>query len=164
MPRCPKRRPLAGAGPTGDRAIGPPRVAAAPWEAIRTRALLGRAALALGDLPLAGALLEEARRELANYPDAGILPRLLAREERALEAARGGAGVLSEPLTAAELKVLELLPTHLSLAEIGETLHVSRNTVKAQVRSIYAKLDASGRADAVARARRHGVLARGNRP
>ena len=80
---------------------------------------------------MAGALLEEARRELAGYPDAGILPRLLVREERALEAARGGGGVLGEPLTAAELKVLELLPTHLSLALIGETLHISRNTVKA---------------------------------
>ncbi len=120
--------------------------------------------LPLGDLPLAGALLEEARRELANYPDAGTLPRLLVRAERALEAARGGAGVLGEPLTAAELKVLELLPTHLSLAEIGETLHISRNTVKAHVRSIYTKLDASGRADAVARARRHGVLARDQSP
>ncbi len=141
-----------------------PRVAAAPWESIRTRALLGRAALALGDLPLAGALLEEARRELANYPDAGILPRLLAREERALEAARGGGGVLGEPLTAAELRVLELLPTHLSLAEIGETLHISRNTVKAHVRSIYTKLAVSGRADAVERARRQGLLAAGQSP
>ncbi len=141
-----------------------PRAAAAPWLSIRTRVLLGRAALALGDLPVAGALLEEARRELANYPDAGILPRLLVCEERALEAARGGAGVLGQPLTVAELKVLELLPTHLSLAEIGETLHISRNTVKAHVRSIYAKLDASGRADAVARARRYGVLARDQSP
>ncbi len=105
-------------------------------------------------------MLEEARRELANYPDAGTLPRLLAREEHALEAARGGAGVLGEPLTPAELKVLELLPTHLSLAEIGERLHISRNTVKAHVRSIYTKLDAGGRGDAVARAGRHGVLAR----
>ena len=138
-----------------------PLVAASPWRSIRTRALLGAVAVALGDLPLAGSLLDEARRELASYPDAGGLPRLLAREERALERARGGGGVLGKPLTPAELKVLELLPTQLSLAEIGETLHSSRNTVKAQVRSIYMKLDVSGRTDAVARARRHGLLARG---
>ena len=138
-----------------------PRVAAAPWRSIRTRALLGRAALEAGDLAMAGALLEEARRELAGYPDAGILPRLLVREERALEAARGGGGVLGEPLTAAELRVLELLPTHLSLALIGETLHISRSTVKSHVRSIYRKLDVTKRASAVARARRHGLLARG---
>ncbi len=72
--------------------------------------------------------------------------------------------MLSEPLTAAELRVLEGLPTHLSLAEIGETLHISRNTVKAHVRSIYTKLGAGGRADAVERARRHGVLARHQSP
>ncbi len=110
---------------------------------------------------MAEALLEEARRELAGYPDAGILPRLLVQEERALKAARGGAGVLSEPLSAAELRVLELLPTHLSLALIGETLHISRSTVKTHVRSIYRKLDVSERASVVARAHRHGLLARG---
>jgi LuxR family maltose regulon positive regulatory protein len=143
-----------------------PRAAAAPWRSIRMRVLLGRAALDLDDLPLAGTLLEEARRELANYPDAGILPRLLAREERALQAARGGAGVLSEPLSAAELKVLERLPTHLSLAEIGEALHISRNTVKAHVRSIYMKLHVGVRADAVERARAStgSWLAAANRP
>ena len=97
-------------------------------------------------------MLEEARRELAAYPDAGILPRLLVREERALDAARGGAGVLSEPLTAAELRVLEWLPTHLSLAEIGETMHVSRTLAKAHVRSICMKLEVSGRANAVEQA------------
>lgn len=135
-----------------------PRTAAAPWRSIRAHVLLGRAALALGDLPLAGALLEEARREIANYPDAGILPRLLAREEQALQGALGGAGVLDEALTAAERRVLERLPTHLSLAEIGEMLHISRNTVKAHVRSIYMKLGAKGRTDAVERARRRGLL------
>ena len=60
--------------------------------------------------------------------------------------------MLAEPLTAAELRVLELLPTHLSSAEIGETLHISRNTVKAHARSIYRKLDVGGRSDAVERA------------
>jgi ATP/maltotriose-dependent transcriptional regulator MalT len=107
-----------------------------------------------------GLLLVEvgaARRELARYPDAGILPRLLAREERALEAARGGQGVLREPLTDAEQRVLALLPTHLTVEEIGRSLHVSRNTVKGPLRAIYRKLDAGSRADAVARARALGL-------
>ena len=135
-----------------------PRISVVPWRAIRTRALLGSAAIAIGDLDVATSLLEEARRELARYPDAGVLPRLLAREERALEEARGGGGVLAEPLTAAELRVLQLLPTHLSSAEIGERLHISRNTVKAHMRAIYRKLDVKARTDAVERARRLGVL------
>jgi len=57
--------------------------------------------------------------------------------------------------------VLAVLPTHLSLEEIGEALRISRNTVKAHLRSIYRKLDATGRSDAVERARRHGLLSRG---
>jgi LuxR family maltose regulon positive regulatory protein len=135
-----------------------PRVAAAPWLSIRTRALLGRVALTLGDLQLAGSLLGEARRGLAGYLDAGVLPRLLVRQERALEEARGGGGVLDQPLTAAERRVLELLATHLSPAEIGEALHISRNTVKGHLKAIYRKLEVSGRSDAVERARRLGLL------
>jgi regulatory LuxR family protein len=42
--------------------------------------------------------------------------------------------------------VLELLPTHLSTAAIGEALHISRNTVKAHLRTIYRKLDVATRA------------------
>jgi LuxR family maltose regulon positive regulatory protein len=54
--------------------------------------------------------------------------------------------------------VLRLLPTRLSLREIGSELYVSQNTVKTHVRSIYRKLAASSRADAVARARELGLL------
>ena len=35
-------------------------------------------------------------------------------------------------LTNAELRVLRLLPSHMSFREIGERLHVSTNTVKTQ--------------------------------
>jgi LuxR family maltose regulon positive regulatory protein len=58
--------------------------------------------------------------------------------------------------------VLELLPTHLSTAAIGEALHISRNTVKAHLRTIYRKLDVATRADAVERATRHGLLRLGD--
>lgn len=134
-----------------------PRAASWPWLAIFLRVLAGRAGLGLGELRLAGSLLEEARRELARYPDAGILPRILAKEERVLEAARGGRGILSEPLTSAEQRVLELLPTHLTVEEIGRSLYVSKNTVKGHLKAIYRKLDVSSRAAAVARARALGL-------
>jgi LuxR family maltose regulon positive regulatory protein len=117
------------------------------------RVLAGRVALALGELPLAASLLEQARRELTRYPDAGVLPRLIAREERELEAVRGGKGVLLEPLTEAEQRVLELLPTHLTVEEIGRSLFVSKNTVKGHLKAIYRKLDVGSRSEAVARAR-----------
>ena len=55
-------------------------------------------------------------------------------------------------LTPAEQRVLEQLPTHRTLAEIGEHLYVSRNTVKTHAVSIYRKLRVSGRGEAVTRA------------
>jgi ATP/maltotriose-dependent transcriptional regulator MalT len=58
----------------------------------------------------------------------------------------------------AEVRVLQLLPTHLSLGEIAEELHVSRNTVKTQVAATYRKLGAGTRTAAVERGRELGLL------
>ena len=59
--------------------------------------------------------------------------------------------VLAEPLTAAEQRVLALLPTSTYL-QIAETLAVSRNTVKTHLRSIYRKLGVASRSAALERA------------
>jgi LuxR family transcriptional regulator, maltose regulon positive regulatory protein len=56
------------------------------------------------------------------------------------------------------MRLLPLLPTHLSLPEIGERLFLSRHTIKTQAISIYHKLDVSSRGEAVARAREIGLL------
>ncbi|HKO83779.1 MAG TPA: LuxR C-terminal-related transcriptional regulator, partial [Actinomycetota bacterium] len=64
------------------------------------------------------------------------------------------AGDLSER----ELDVLRYLPTVLTAGEIAVDLHVSINTIKAHMRSIYRKLDASRRREAVVRARERGIL------
>ena len=61
-------------------------------------------------------------------------------------------------LTAAELRVLPLLATYLPIREIAAELFVSPHTVRAQVRSIYRKLGASGRSQGIAKARRLGLL------
>ena len=61
-------------------------------------------------------------------------------------------------LTAAELRLLPLLATHLSFREIAERLYVSRNTVKTQAISIYRKLGVSSRRPAVEAARKLGFL------
>jgi DNA-binding CsgD family transcriptional regulator len=60
-------------------------------------------------------------------------------------------------LTAAELRLLPLLSTHLSYAEIGERLYVSKNTVKTQAYSAYRKLGVSSRSEAVVRTRELGL-------
>ena len=61
-------------------------------------------------------------------------------------------------ITDGEFRVLELLPTHLSLGEIGQRIYVSRNTVKSHTVSIYRKLGVSSRSAAVERARALGLL------
>ena len=64
-----------------------------------------------------------------------------------------------EELSEAELRVARYLPTNLKAPEIAAELFVSTNTVRTHLRHIYAKLDAHGRAEAVARARQLGLLA-----
>jgi LuxR family transcriptional regulator, maltose regulon positive regulatory protein len=66
-------------------------------------------------------------------------------------------GMPAEPLTAAELRVLKLLPTSTYL-QMAATLGVSRNTVKTHLRSIYQKLCVASRSEAIERAVRLGLL------
>ncbi len=54
--------------------------------------------------------------------------------------------------------MLRLLPSTLSLREIGAELGVSPNTVKTHTQAIYRKLDVSNRHDAVERGRDTGSL------
>jgi len=61
-------------------------------------------------------------------------------------------------LSPAEMRVLQLLPTHLSLGQIGAELYISRNTVKAHLVSIRGKLQCSSRNEVVARGRDLGLL------
>ncbi|HEY6758036.1 MAG TPA: LuxR C-terminal-related transcriptional regulator [Baekduia sp.] len=68
---------------------------------------------------------------------------------------------LREELSERELAVLRYLPTMLTAGEIAAELFVTVNTVKSHLKSIYRKLDARGRRDAVRRARELGLVAPG---
>jgi LuxR family maltose regulon positive regulatory protein len=65
---------------------------------------------------------------------------------------------LTAELSSREMEVLRYLPTMFNAGEIADELHVSVNTVKAHLRSIYRKLDVSRRREAVVRARGLGLL------
>jgi DNA-binding CsgD family transcriptional regulator len=62
-------------------------------------------------------------------------------------------------LTEAELEVLKVLPTGMTLATIASSLGKSKKTVERQVGQIYAKLHVGNRAQAIQRARDLGIHA-----
>lgn len=61
-------------------------------------------------------------------------------------------------LTPKEREVLDMVASGRRNREIADGLHLSVNTVEFHLRNIFTKLGATSRADAVARARRHGWL------
>ena len=124
-----------------------------PWMALLTHAVLGEVALVRGDRIEAEAHAAAASALLKRYPDAGALRQQVAHLLQGVDMVR-----VAEPLTTAEHRVLDLLPTHYTDAQIAEQLFVSRNTVKTHLKSLYRKLGVSSRADAVRRARDIGML------
>ena len=128
-----------------------------PWYEAETRVALARASLGLSDVAGARSRLAGAARLVRRIPEATTLRAWLTEACSQLEAATGSAGD-GLTLTAAELRVLRMLPTHLSFPAIAKQLFVSTNTVKTHVRALYRKLDASSRSEAVSHAAAAGLL------
>jgi LuxR family maltose regulon positive regulatory protein len=129
------------------------------WPCFSVDALLevARAYLALSDPAGAQVVLREAEQIVRRRPALGVLTTdLVAMRRRLADAKSTLAG--SSTLTTAELRVLPLLSTYLPFQEIADRLMVSRNTVKTQAMSIYGKLQASSRSEAVERAVELGLL------
>jgi LuxR family maltose regulon positive regulatory protein len=131
---------------------------ALPWLAIQVRLEVGYACVTMRDRKGAQRMLDEARTILDVKPKLGVLSAgvdALAAEvdDMPADGSSGNSG-----LTAAELRLLPLLSTHLSFREIGERLFVSRNTIKTQAISVYRKLGVSSRSEAIARASELGLV------
>jgi LuxR family maltose regulon positive regulatory protein len=131
---------------------------AMPHLAVQARIELTRVHLALTDIAGARTLMREIDELLERRPDLGTL----VGQARALRAQLSADLASSIPgpssLTGAELRVLPMLTTHLSLPEIGAELFLSPHTVKSQAISIYRKLGTCSRSQAVARSRELGLL------
>jgi LuxR family transcriptional regulator, maltose regulon positive regulatory protein len=150
-----------------------------PRAALVRQVLLAAAAIERGDpeaVGLVSAVLRIAHREgffntivttapqvtgylvehSAHLQPGPFLDRIIdaALEARTIQAQSSR---LATPLTTAELRVLELLPTS-SYVETAATLYISHNTVKTHLRSIYRKLGVSSRAEAIERAGELGLL------
>ena len=89
---------------------------------------------------------------LLSQFDALLRTATVAQEKSSLSAST------ADLLSQRELEVLQLLALGKTNQEIAGQLIVARGTVKAHAASIYRKLDATNRTEAVARARRLGIL------
>jgi LuxR family maltose regulon positive regulatory protein len=89
----------------------------------------------------------------------GAFVRELLERDRPAERAATSDAKLREPLTERERVVLGYLSSTMTAVEIASALTVSEATVRTHLRHIYEKFGASGRRDAVGRARAMGLLA-----
>ena len=128
------------------------------WLELELRFALARTRLQMADASGARSELARMSRALRTLPDA-VAARAWIEDAWARADAFAASSVRGPArLTLAELRVLRLLPSHLSLREIAARLHVSANTVKTQAQAVYRKLDVSSRSEAVARAREVGLV------
>jgi len=130
----------------------------APWFNALCRVALIRAAVLIDDRPTSRTLLRELEHVLRLEPADHGAEVYVQALRKSVDAARQLPSGPAWALTEAELKVLQHLPTNLTLADIATRLFVSRNTVKSHVAAIYRKLNATSRSDAVELARATGLL------
>jgi LuxR family maltose regulon positive regulatory protein len=131
---------------------------ALPYFAVQARIELIRVHLALADLAGARTLMREVDELLRRRPGLGTLAGQAQVLRARLSNEHGSSAAGASALTAAELRLLPMLSTHLSFPEIGEGMFLSRHTIKSQANSLYRKLGASTRSQAVTQARELGLL------
>jgi len=129
----------------------------APWFAVAGRLVQARTAIVLGEGALARTLCSEVRDHMTADLRGNMLTGLLADTEALLRALQRE-NVTAAAVTAAELRVLQFLPSRLTFQQIGEHLFLSQTTVKTHALSVYRKLGVSSRDEAVARAKSLGLV------
>jgi LuxR family transcriptional regulator, maltose regulon positive regulatory protein len=128
-----------------------------PVVAVQALLEMAHSYITLADRAGAAAVLTQARGILQQRPDLGLLPAQAGRLEARLASIEARAAGPSA-LTAAELRLLPLLSTHLPVPEIAAELFLSPHTIKSEMKSIYRKLGATTRTQAVTRSRELGLL------
>lgn len=129
----------------------------APWFAVVGPLVQARVAILLGDGGLARSLCSEAKGQMHSGLSGTVLQAFLADTDTLLREVRAE-GISPDELTLAELRVLQYLPSRLTMSEIGEHLFISQNTVKSHTLAIYRKLGTTSRNASVYRARMLGMV------
>jgi LuxR family maltose regulon positive regulatory protein len=142
----------------GAQRLRPLLTYAIPHLAVQARIQRADIHLALGDIAGTRTLMREIDELLRRRPGLGTLDDEARALRARLSTDRRPASPGASSLTAAELRLLPLLITHLSFPEIAAEQFLSLHTVKSHAMSIYRKLGAATRSQAVTRARELGLL------
>ena len=134
-------------------ALGP----ATGWLSVRSLLEGARTHLALADPAGARSCLQQVADIRVLRPRLGLLADEAAELRERIRSLPPGPGGTST-LTPAEVRVLRLLPTYLTAAEMADRLYVTPNTVRTQIQALYGKLGATSRAEAVEAAIEIGLL------
>jgi LuxR family maltose regulon positive regulatory protein len=131
---------------------------ALPVVSVQALLELARTYMALIDPAGVRAVLEQIRSILRQRPDLGTLVSTTRELDERVSQITLATPIGASSLTAAEIRLVPLLPTRLTYSEIGERLFISRHTVKTEATSVYRKLGASSRKEAVDRLVELGLL------
>ena len=134
-----------------------------PLDSMILRTAMAEAYLELEEYTRARACAQRALGNLAAMEEGGLVANRLTAVIRRINASapdiEGQRAPSESLLSPRELQVLTLLAAGGTLEDTGRRLYISRNTTKTYAARIYRKLGVSGRNDAVATARRLGLLA-----
>jgi LuxR family transcriptional regulator, maltose regulon positive regulatory protein len=130
---------------------GDPAAASLLGSALHTARAQGFLNTVVTTAPQVASYMVEYAGRLRSDPFIDTLVAAALEVRAAQQGSAPSSRVLAEPLTAAEERVLQLLPVSTYL-QIADTLYISRNTVKTHLRSIYQKLGVASRSKALERA------------
>jgi DNA-binding CsgD family transcriptional regulator len=128
------------------------------YETARSRARLAAALAAAGESAAAAAEADQARAVATRLGAPALLTELGSASDGSTPARRANRERDLDALTPRERDVLDLVATGRSNREIANALFISAKTVSVHVSNLMSKLEAGSRTEAVAIARRRGLL------
>ena len=96
--------------------------------------------------------------ELAGKQPTVYLERLASALRKQMKNNNSSAAISNNSLTKRELDILRRLSTGLPISQIAAGLHISNNTIKTHLKSVYKKMDVDSRHSAVAKAQEMQLL------
>jgi LuxR family transcriptional regulator, maltose regulon positive regulatory protein len=134
------------------------KVFTGPWGMIHHLHVHARVAAEAGETELAVDLLAELSTRLDRYDEGLDAMRARVAAVRRMAGSQQPVVADVDALTQREISMLRLLRGPMTTQEIAAEMRLSSNTVKTHVRSVYRKLGAHTRTDAVTEGRRRGMI------